>query len=91
MEQLVRDCRSVICYMGTPSDNRPDSDMLGVRRVAVAARDVAAGTKLTQLDLKWLRSTETDVLRDPKAVIGKYTVVDLNEGQILMAHHLQMD
>ena len=89
MAQLVRECRDVATYIGNPTTDRPDGSMLGVRRAAVAARDIPAGTSLAATDLTWLRSVDPDALRDVQDVLGRVTATDLSTGQALMADHLK--
>jgi len=89
MAQLVRECRNVASYIGSPTTDRPDGSMLGVRRAAVAARDVPAGTLIVATDLKWLRSVDPDALRDAQDVVGQVTTTDLTTGQVFMADHVK--
>lgn len=89
MAQLVRECRDVATYIGNPTTDRPDGSMMGVRRAAVAARDIPAGTSLVATDLTWLRSVDPDALRDVQDVVGQVTTKDLTTGQALMADHVK--
>lgn len=89
MAQLVRECRDVATYIGRPTTERPDGSMVGVRRAAVAARDIPAHTSLVSTDLRWLRSVDPDALRDVQDVLGMVTTTDLTTGQVLLAHHVK--
>ncbi len=89
MAQLVRECRDVATYIGSPTTDRPDGSMLGVRRAAVAARDIPAFTSLVATDLTWLRSVDPGALRDVKDLVGQVTTTDLTTGQVLMADHVK--
>ncbi|WP_044826619.1 N-acetylneuraminate synthase family protein [Thalassospira sp. HJ] len=87
MAKLVQECRAVMDYLGKPSDIRPDRDMHGVRRVAVAARDIAVGTVIQASDLTWLRSLDTSALKNPDAVLCRRVAVSISKGEPLSERH----
>lgn len=89
LSRLVQECHEVVTYIGTDSDERPDGAMVGVRRAAVASKDIAAGTKLSADNVTWLRSMDANGLRDADLVIGMRTAVDLTSGQLVMADQLK--
>jgi N,N'-diacetyllegionaminate synthase len=89
MSQLVSECHDVVTYIGANSVERPDGDMSGVRRVAVAAKDIAAGKNISSEDISWLRSVDPNALKEADAVVGRYTAVTVVQGQVLKAEHLK--
>ena len=92
MVELVQACKDVLLYLGDSSnDDRPDNDMLGVRRVAVAARDISSGTILNSSDLIWLRSLDPKALRSSDEVIGRRLDKDISKGMQLSENMLAED
>ena len=92
MEQLVRDCRNVKTFIGEETaSKRPDSYMIGMRRAAVAARDIPQGNLLSAEDVSWLRSIDQHAIFDATQVLGKVILKDLTVGQIIKTKHFIKD
>jgi N,N'-diacetyllegionaminate synthase len=68
---------------------RNDASMTGVRRKAIASRDVVVGEAFSLENIEWLRITEDSGLSDRSSVYGKVAKIEVSKGDIIMPEDMQ--